>query len=99
MADIVVSEFVDDDAVRALGARYGVLYDPELVNRPAALADVVGDARALVVRNRTQVTRDLIAAAPALKCIGRLGVGLDNIDLEACEARGVTVVGGAQEVD
>ena len=68
-----------------------MLYDPELVNRPAALADVVGDARALVVRNRTQVTRDLIAAAPALKCIGRLGVGLDNIDLEACEARGVTV--------
>ena len=48
-------------------------------------------ARALIVRNRTQVRDELLAAGPKLEAVGRLGVGLDNIDLAACAARGVTV--------
>ncbi len=47
--------------------------------------------RALIVRNRTQVRGALLDAAPELTCVGRLGVGLDNIDLAACEGRGVAV--------
>ena len=47
------------------------------------------DCRALLVRNRTQVRGALLEAAPKLVVVGRLGVGLDNIDLEACKARGV----------
>ena len=43
------------------------------------------------MRNRTQVDDALLAAAPALAVVGRLGVGLDNIDVAACEARGVEV--------
>ena len=42
-------------------------------------------------RNRTQVDADLLARAPALRVVGRLGVGLDNIDMAACKARGITV--------
>ena len=48
--------------------------------------------RALIVRNRTKVTADLLDAAPDLKVVGRLGVGLDNIELEACTSRGVEVI-------
>jgi len=44
------------------------------------------------VRNRTQVRGDLLAAGTGLKAIGRLGVGLDNIDTEACKARGIAVL-------
>ncbi len=47
---------------------------------------------ALIVRSRTKVTRELLAAAPALRVVGRAGVGVDNIDLEAARARGVVVV-------
>ena len=49
------------------------------------------DAHALIVRNRTKVTKEVLDAAPALVCVGRLGVGLDNIDLDACKAREVAV--------
>ena len=45
---------------------------------------MMAGVEALVVRNRTQVTPELLAAAPDLKLVGRLGVGLDNINLPAC---------------
>ena len=48
----------------------------------------------LVVRNRTKVTAEIIAAAPNLRVIARAGVGLDNIDLKAADAAGVVVVAG-----
>jgi (S)-sulfolactate dehydrogenase len=46
----------------------------------------------LIVRNRTQVDAALVAAAPRLRAVGRLGVGLDNIDVPACSARGIEVI-------
>jgi (S)-sulfolactate dehydrogenase len=91
MADIVITEFLDEEALAAIPARYSVLYDKALVDRPADLMMVVGSARALIVRNRTQVRGALLAAAAGLKVIGRLGVGLDNIDVAACDARGIAV--------
>ena len=89
--DVVISEFMDEDAVARLSAQHDTLYDPALVDRPADLAAAVAGARALVVRNRTKVTDALLAAGPGLACVGRLGVGLDNIDLAAAKARNVTV--------
>ncbi len=91
MPDIVISEFMDEGALTPLKSSYSVVYDPHLVDRPDELRQLLSDARALVVRNRTQVRGDLLAAAVKLKCVGRLGVGLDNIDTEACEARGIAV--------
>lgn len=91
-ATIVISEFMDAPSVARLAAAHSTLSDPTLVDdRPRLLAALAG-ARALVVRNRTQVDAALLAAAPRLEAVGRLGVGLDNIDLPACEARGVTVM-------
>jgi (S)-sulfolactate dehydrogenase len=91
MADIVISEFMDEDALKAIPSAYSVLYDPKLVDRPADLLKEASTAKALVVRNRTQVRGELLAAAARLTVVGRLGVGLDNIDVEACAQRGIKV--------
>jgi len=91
MAEIVISEFMDEAAVEALREDFDVVYDPDLVDRPDDLVEALAAARALIVRNRTQVTEALLGAAPRLEAVGRLGVGLDNIDLEACRRRSVSV--------
>ncbi|MEM8588425.1 MAG: hydroxyacid dehydrogenase [Pseudomonadota bacterium] len=92
MPDIVVSEFMDADAVDWLSARSDLRYDPALVDDRPALVEAVSSCRALIVRNRTQVRDDLVAALASAMVVGRLGVGLDNIDVEACETRGIEVV-------
>ncbi|MCC7015101.1 MAG: phosphoglycerate dehydrogenase [Planctomycetes bacterium] len=56
------------------------------------LLELVRDAHALVVRSATKVTRKLIAAAPALRVVGRAGVGVDNVDVDAATAQGVVVM-------
>lgn len=91
MARIVISEFMDEPAVDWLAACHDVTYDPTLVDDPARLRATCADADALIVRNRTQVDTALIGAAVSLRAIGRLGVGMDNIDTEAAKARGVAV--------
>jgi len=91
MSEIVITEFMDEAAIREILAGRDVLYDPKLVDRPNDLLAQLSDARALIVRNRTQVRGALLEAAPKLEVVGRLGVGLDNIDVDACKARGITV--------
>jgi (S)-sulfolactate dehydrogenase len=92
MTDIVISEFMDEAAVEDLRRDFSVTYDKGLVDRPEELAGLVAGARALIVRNRTQVRGTLLAAGDRLEAIGRLGVGLDNIDVEAAKARGIAVL-------
>jgi (S)-sulfolactate dehydrogenase len=89
---IVISEFMDEAAVSRLSAAHDTLYDKDLVDRPQALAAALARADALIVRNRTKVGRALLASGPGLKVVGRLGVGLDNIDVAACEERGIEVI-------
>ena len=91
MSEIVISEFMDQAPVDEAAKKFTVLYDPELVDKPADLKANLKNASALVVRNRTQVNKDLLDAAPNLKVIGRLGVGLDNIDLDECKKRQIAV--------
>jgi (S)-sulfolactate dehydrogenase len=92
VAEIVITEFMDEGAVEALRERCEVHYDPDLAGRPDDIAALLGDARALIVRNRTRVGPALLDAAPRLRAVGRLGVGLDNIDLAACAAREIEVL-------
>ena len=89
---IVISEFIDDAAAASLAAGFDVRYDPALVERPAELGIEMIRADALIVRNRTRVDAGLLSGAPRLKVVGRLGVGLDNIDLDACAARRIEVI-------
>jgi len=82
---ILITEFMDAAAVAALQSRFEVDYAPELADRQEDIPARLVGKRALIVRNRTQVTAALLASEPGLSCIGRLGVGLDNIDLDACQ--------------
>src|SRR3990172_931942 len=61
-----------------------------------ALIGIIGNYDALVVRSETKVTRHVIEAAPRMQVIGRAGVGVDNIDLDAATERGVIVVNAPQ---
>ncbi|GJL82128.1 MAG: 2-hydroxyacid dehydrogenase [marine bacterium B5-7] len=91
MPDIVISEFMDESAVQMLKSNFSVRYDPDLVDDRPALEAAISEARGLVVRNRTQVNAALIKCAPDLEVVGRLGVGLDNIDLGACATADIAV--------
>jgi (S)-sulfolactate dehydrogenase len=92
MARVVICEFMDDRAVAQLSCVHDVLYDATLVDAPARLREAASGCDALIVRNRTQVRGELVAALGRCRVVGRLGVGLDNIDIGACEARGIEVI-------
>jgi D-3-phosphoglycerate dehydrogenase len=68
----------------------------ELVNKPGLkgddLASAIADADAVLVRSATRITRESLARADRLKCIGRAGVGVDTIDVEAATERGIPVL-------
>jgi D-3-phosphoglycerate dehydrogenase len=68
----------------------------ELEYRPGLEADAIvraiGDAEALIVRSGTRVTEAIIAAGRSLKVIGRAGIGVDNIDVDAASKRGIVVM-------
>lgn len=91
MAAIIIAEFMDAEVAQGLVDEFGGVYDPTLVERPDEMKAGLANCRALVVRNRTQVDEDLLASAPRLQVVGRLGVGLDNIDVGSCARRGVAV--------
>ncbi len=89
---ILITEFMDERAVARLQAVHDVLYDPQLVDDAPRLATEAASADVIIVRNRTQVRGALLAALARCTAVGRLGVGLDNIDVPACEARGMRVI-------
>ncbi len=89
---IVIREFMDSPAVERLRGRFHVDYRPGLVDDPLALCEALATADGWIVRNRTQVRGEALDAAFQLRVVGRLGVGLDNIDLEACAARSIEVI-------
>ena len=89
---IVITEFMDERAVAQLAAKHDVLYDATLVDDAARLGREAAGADVLIVRNRTQVRGELLAALARCRIVGRLGVGLDNIDVPGCEAKGMRVI-------
>ena len=92
MARIVITEFMDQAAEDRLKAVHDVHSNPALVDNRGELEKLLPGADALIVRNRTRVDASLISLGERLVCVGRLGVGLDNIDVAACEARSIAVL-------
>jgi D-3-phosphoglycerate dehydrogenase len=88
---IVISEDVWSDGFAELAKHHTTVHEPDLWSRREDLKKQLADAEALVVRNRTQVNEELFAVAPKLKVVGRAGVGLDNIDIDAANRHGVVV--------
>lgn len=89
---ILITEFMDEAQVARLAGEHPTRYAPDLADRQEDIPVLMSGIRALIVRNRTQVTEALLDSAPDLKIVGRLGVGLDNIDLSACADRGIEVI-------
>jgi D-3-phosphoglycerate dehydrogenase len=88
IADRIAQEGIDLLRTQLPEARIDVEYGL----KSEQLKGMIGTYTALVVRSETQVTSDILAAADTLKIVGRAGVGVDNIDIEAATQRGIMVV-------
>ncbi|MEM6393213.1 MAG: NAD(P)-dependent oxidoreductase [Planctomycetota bacterium] len=86
---VVITEHLDADCADWLADRADVVWHKH--DKPG-FADALAPAQGLVVRTYTEVKDRLLDQAPNLRVVGRAGVGLDNIDIPACRARGVEVV-------
>lgn len=90
---VLVTELMWDDGIEELKRNgHSVDYDMELGRKRSELLDLVPFYDALIVRNETKVNPELLDAARNTKVIGRLGVGLDNIDLDAAKVRNMPVI-------
>jgi phosphoglycerate dehydrogenase-like enzyme len=95
--DILITEEATGEAIEALKTRWRVEQAPGLWREPEALRERVASPRALMVRNQTQVDAALLAVAERLEVIGRIGVGMDNIDVPAASERGIVLCYAAEE--
>lgn len=90
-ATVLICEFIDESALKEFPTSINYIYRPDLVEDRKQLLEAVTQVDAIIVRNRTQVDRELLESASHLKVVGRLGVGLDNIDLKLCAKLGIAV--------
>ena len=90
MSKILVSDPIAPEGVELLSAKAEV--DVKLGLKPSELLETIGDYDALVVRSETKVTPEVIKAGKLLQVIGRAGIGVDNINLEAATSAGIAVV-------
>jgi D-3-phosphoglycerate dehydrogenase len=91
---VLVAEKLADSGVDALREHFDV--DVAIDLTPEQLADRIGEYDGLLIRSATQVTADLIARADKLKVVGRAGIGVDNVDVEAATKRGIVVANAPQ---
>jgi D-3-phosphoglycerate dehydrogenase len=87
---LVTEELADRGLARMMDAGHTV--DVQLGLTPVTLLDAIRGAHALVIRSQTYVTEDVLAEGRDLVVVGRAGIGLDNVDVEAATRRGVMVV-------
>src|SRR5579884_1596907 len=89
---VLLSDNLSPKGIEVLRSNPGLEVDVKTGLSPAQLAQTIGPYHALVIRSGTRVTREVIEAAHCLKVIGRAGVGVDNVDLEAATRRGIVVM-------
>ncbi len=91
MTKILITEFIDQNSLENLNKKFDVKYDEKLYENEKVLERIIKDYDGLIVRNKTQVNSNILKNAFKLKFIGRLGVGLDNIDTEYCKNKDIHV--------
>jgi D-3-phosphoglycerate dehydrogenase len=92
---VIVCDAIDEIGITILKkAGLTVDYKPEI--EPDELLTTVGKFNVIIVRSRTKITKKVIDAAPNVKIIARVGVGLDNIDTEHAESKGIKVLNAAE---
>jgi len=92
MIKILVSDSLSEEGLKILREIKEFEVDVKTSLKPEQLKEIVKDYDALLVRSATKVTKDIIDAASKLKVIGRAGVGLDNVDLDAATQKGIIVM-------
>ena len=88
---ILITEFMETKSVEILKRNFDITFDQELSKNHKKLKDSINKFDVLIVRNKTQVNQEILENATSLKFIGRLGVGLDNIDIEYCKNNNIHV--------
>jgi len=91
MPKVLISDKLSDTAVEIFKER-GVETVVETGLTPAELIARIGEFDGLAIRSATKVTAEVLAAATRLKVVGRAGIGVDNVDVEAATAHGVVVM-------
>jgi D-3-phosphoglycerate dehydrogenase / 2-oxoglutarate reductase len=89
---VLLSDSLSAQGVEVLRHHPELNVDIKTGLKPPELAEIIGPYHALVIRSGTKVTREVIERASSLKVIGRAGVGVDNVDLEAATRRGIVVM-------
>ena len=88
---ILITEFMEVKCVEVLKINFDVTVDHDLSANSNELKKIINKFDALIVRNKTQVKKEVLEKATNLKFIGRLGVGLDNIDTNYCKSNNIYV--------
>lgn len=91
MTKILITEFINQESLDNLNKKFDVKYDEKLWENSEELEEIIKDYEGLIVRNKTMVNLNILENANSLKFIGRLGVGLDNIDTENCKIKNIHV--------
>jgi D-3-phosphoglycerate dehydrogenase len=92
MMKVLVSDALSEVGVRIFEETPGIEVSVQTDLGPEGLLKEIGRYDALVIRSATKVTREVIEAAGSLKVVGRAGIGLDNVDIEAASRRGIVVM-------
>ncbi len=88
---ILITEFINKNSLDDLNNNFEIKFDEKLWEKEKELLEIIKNYDGLIVRNKTQVNKDILSNANNLKFIGRLGVGLDNIDTEFCKTKNIHV--------
>lgn len=91
----MVCDAIDEIGITIL-KKAGLIVDYKPEIEPDDLLTTVGESNVIIVRSRTKITKKVIDAAPNVKIIARVGVGLDNIDTEYAESKGIKVLNAAE---
>jgi len=91
MKNILITEFMNEDSVNLLKKNFNVNYDKTMFESEEKIKKEISNCEAIIVRNKTQLQKSILDNALILKFVGRLGVGLDNIDKEYCEKKNIHV--------
>ena len=91
MKNILITEFMNEDSVNLLKKNFYVNYDKTMFESEEKIKKKISNCEAIIVRNKTQLRKSILDNALNLKFVGRLGVGLDNIDKEYCEKKNIHV--------
>ena len=89
---VLVADKISPKGVAYLRAQPGLEVVEAYGSSPEKVLELVKDVHAIAVRSETKITAAVFAAAPLLKVVGRAGVGVDNVDVEAATERGVVVM-------